>query len=262
MEWAFERGERVFFFPDQHLGRNTALAMGIDEPQMPVWDPYAMELGGNTEAGDRKQPSDSVERTLQRPPNVSCRACRHVSQTTSRESRYWFIRSAHEKSTIWPMSRAARARSSKRSSSSPAGTKWAIGTELHLVNRLKAEHPGTGNPFPQSRRLHVRNDVPHRLAPSLLVARESSRRPDRQQDRSRRRDGQVEPDCPGANVGGPLAEQRDAANCWKPKVSRRLSKAQGTRPGGPDTPSAGAFMPRSRCPLKIRPGGPVHPIGQ
>ena len=49
IEWAFERGDRVFFFPDQHLGRNTALGMGIDEPEMPVWDPYAMDLGGNTE---------------------------------------------------------------------------------------------------------------------------------------------------------------------------------------------------------------------
>ncbi|EMI18494.1 quinolinate synthetase complex, A subunit [Rhodopirellula maiorica SM1] len=55
MEWAYERGDRVFFFPDQHLGRNTALGMGISENEMPVWDPYALELGGNTEAGLGKQ---------------------------------------------------------------------------------------------------------------------------------------------------------------------------------------------------------------
>src|SRR6056297_2737164 len=49
LDWAFERGQRVFFFPDQHLGRNTALTMDISEDQMPVWDPYALEMGGNTD---------------------------------------------------------------------------------------------------------------------------------------------------------------------------------------------------------------------
>ncbi len=50
LEWAFERGQRVFFFPDQHLGRNTARTMGITNDQMPVWDPHHDELGGNSEA--------------------------------------------------------------------------------------------------------------------------------------------------------------------------------------------------------------------
>jgi quinolinate synthase len=49
LKWAFQRGDRVLFFPDQHLGRNTALKMGITNPQMPVWDPFAPQLGGNTE---------------------------------------------------------------------------------------------------------------------------------------------------------------------------------------------------------------------
>lgn len=48
LEWAFERGQRVVFFPDQHLGRNTARAMGVDERQMPLWRPH-LPLGGNTE---------------------------------------------------------------------------------------------------------------------------------------------------------------------------------------------------------------------
>ncbi|MBN1854937.1 MAG: quinolinate synthase NadA, partial [Pirellulales bacterium] len=50
LEWAFARTGRVMFFPDQHLGRNTALKMGIPVDQMPVWNPYAgpKELGGNT----------------------------------------------------------------------------------------------------------------------------------------------------------------------------------------------------------------------
>src|SRR5262245_61114928 len=49
IRWSFDRTNRVMFFPDQHLGRNTALGMGITLDQMPVWDPYADSLGGNTE---------------------------------------------------------------------------------------------------------------------------------------------------------------------------------------------------------------------
>src|ERR1700681_4535233 len=47
MRWAFERGEKVLFLPDEHLGRNTAFRMGIPLDQMVVWDPY-QEFGGNS----------------------------------------------------------------------------------------------------------------------------------------------------------------------------------------------------------------------
>jgi quinolinate synthase len=50
LEWAFKRTKRVFFFPDQHLGRNTALQMGITNEQMPVFDPYCDDIGGNSGA--------------------------------------------------------------------------------------------------------------------------------------------------------------------------------------------------------------------
>jgi len=49
LEWSFARRKRVFFFPDQHLGRNTSLKMGITNDQMPVWNPHAEDLGGNSE---------------------------------------------------------------------------------------------------------------------------------------------------------------------------------------------------------------------
>src|SRR5438093_686441 len=49
LEWSLKRTKRVFFFPDQHLGRNTALKMGITNDQMPVFDPYNSDLGGNSE---------------------------------------------------------------------------------------------------------------------------------------------------------------------------------------------------------------------
>src|ERR1051325_5334801 len=48
LKWAFERARRVLFFPDQHLGRNTAKAMGIPLTEMAVWNPHAQLLGGNS----------------------------------------------------------------------------------------------------------------------------------------------------------------------------------------------------------------------
>ncbi len=48
LEWAFAKRKRVFFFPDQHLGRNTSLKMGITNEQMPIWNPHEEVLGGNT----------------------------------------------------------------------------------------------------------------------------------------------------------------------------------------------------------------------
>ena len=53
LEWSFQRRRRVLFFPDQHLGRNTALKMGIPLGEMPVWDPRKSELGGNDRAAIR-----------------------------------------------------------------------------------------------------------------------------------------------------------------------------------------------------------------
>ena len=51
LEWAFARGKRVLFFPDQHLGRNTARAMGIPLSEMPLWDPFKAQ-GGAADPAD------------------------------------------------------------------------------------------------------------------------------------------------------------------------------------------------------------------
>ena len=53
---------------------------------------------------------------------------------------------------------------------SPPGSKWAIGTELHLVNRLKQEHPEQGDSLPVAGRVHVRHDVSHRPRAPVLDA--------------------------------------------------------------------------------------------
>ena len=73
LDWSFSKRGRVLFFPDQHLGRNTARAMGIPLDQMAVWDPRE-PLGGNTEAGDRRQPGLALERPLLGPSDVQTRS--------------------------------------------------------------------------------------------------------------------------------------------------------------------------------------------
>ncbi len=140
LEWAFERGQRVFFFPDQHLGRNTALGMGIDESQMPIWDPYALELGGNTDIGLEKsrvilwKGHCSVHQMF-RPEHVDSFRKQHpgIQILVHPECPREVNDLADVSGSTGKIIETVR--------SSPAGTKWAIGTELHLVNRLKAEHP-------------------------------------------------------------------------------------------------------------------------
>jgi quinolinate synthase len=140
IEWAFERGQRVFFFPDQHLGRNTALAMGIGESEMPVWDPYALDLGGNT------------EEQIQRSRVILWKGHCSVHQVFRAEHVHG-LRKQHpdikilvhpecprEVNDLADVSGSTGKIIETVRGSSP-GTKWAIGTELHLVNRLKAEHP-------------------------------------------------------------------------------------------------------------------------
>ncbi len=140
LEWAFDRGQRVFFFPDQHLGRNTALTMGIEESEMPVWDPYAMELGGNTEAGLEKSKvilwkgHCSVHQMFR---------AEHVDMFRKQHPGIKILvhpECPREVNDLADVS-GSTGKIIETVRSSPAGTKWAIGTELHLVNRLQAEHP-------------------------------------------------------------------------------------------------------------------------
>jgi len=140
IQWAFERGERVFFFPDQHLGRNTALTMGINESQMPVWDPYSMDLGGNTEQAIK----DS--RVILWKGHCSVHQmfrAEHVNAFRKRDPEIKILvhpECPREVNDLADVS-GSTGKIIKTVKDSPPGTKWAIGTELHLVNRLKAEHP-------------------------------------------------------------------------------------------------------------------------
>ena len=140
LEWAFDRSERVLFFPDQHLGRNTALKMGITNDQMPVWDPYQDELGGNTEQALQRSKvilwkgHCSVHQMFQ---------AEHVRQFRDRIPEIQIL--VHPECMQEVNDLADQSGSTgyiiKAVESAMPGTKWAIGTELHLVNRLKQEHP-------------------------------------------------------------------------------------------------------------------------
>lgn len=140
IEWSFERTKRVFFFPDQHLGRNTSLKMGLSNDVMPVWDPYADDLGGNTE--------EQIERSKVILWKGHC----SVHQMFTKEHVETFRNNIPEiKILVHPecmreVNDIADYSGStgyiiRQVEAAPAGTKWAIGTELHLVNRLKHEHP-------------------------------------------------------------------------------------------------------------------------
>lgn len=140
IEWAFERGERVFFFPDQHLGRNTALKMGITNEQMPVWDPFDDRNGGNTDIEIQNS------KVVLWKGHCSVHQMFKPEHVHSFRKRYPDIKimvhpeCPQEVNDLADVSGSTGKILATVEEAKP-GTKWAIGTELHLVNRLKAEHP-------------------------------------------------------------------------------------------------------------------------
>ena len=140
LKWAFARTSRVLFFPDQHLGRNTAFAMGIPLDKMPVWNPHAEELGGNTAEALRNS------KVLLWQGHCSVHAMfrpEHVDQFRAKFPGIKIL--VHPECTREVVAKAdiygSTGKIIKEVEAAPPGTKWAIGTELHLVHRLKQEHP-------------------------------------------------------------------------------------------------------------------------
>jgi quinolinate synthase len=140
IEWSFKRTSRVMFFPDQHLGRNTALGMGITLDEMPLWDPYADALGGNDEAKLKRSKvilwkgHCSVHQMF-RPEHVRLLRDKHpgIKILVHPECPREVFELADEYGSTGKIIKTVEA--------AAPGTKWAIGTELHLVNRLKQQHP-------------------------------------------------------------------------------------------------------------------------
>ncbi|MGC0250213.1 quinolinate synthase NadA [Pseudactinotalea sp. Z1748] len=139
LRWAFERGQRVLFFPDQHLGRNTAKAMGVPLEAMPTWNPNR-PLGGNDAqtlrdaqvvlwhgfcSVHRRFTTAQIDKARAEHPDV--RVIVHpecpmpVVDAADESGSTDYIRRAIEGAT--------------------EPTTFAIGTEINLVQRLAAEHP-------------------------------------------------------------------------------------------------------------------------
>ncbi|MCB0961768.1 MAG: quinolinate synthase NadA [Acidimicrobiales bacterium] len=139
LEWAFTQGDKVLFFPDQHLGRNTGIGMGYTHDDMRVWNPR-LELGGLT-ADDVRDATFllwkghcSVHQRFS-PAHVEAFRAEHPDGIVIAHPEC-----AHEVCSI-----ADEVGSTdyiiKAVAKAPAGSTIAIGTEIHLVNRLAAETP-------------------------------------------------------------------------------------------------------------------------
>ncbi|REC97402.1 quinolinate synthetase [Microbacterium sp. AG157] len=139
LEWAFARGRRVLFFPDQHLGRNTAKAMGVPLEQMPMWNPRK-PLGGSSDAEivesrvilwhgfcsvHRRFTVDQIDRARADHPGV--RVIVHP------ECPMDVVDAADEAGSTDIIRKAIAAATEP--------TTFAIGTEINLVQRLAAQYP-------------------------------------------------------------------------------------------------------------------------
>ena len=139
LEWAFGQGEKVIFLPDQHLGRNTAYAMGIPLEKMVVYDPQKPQ-GGLT----REEVRDAKVFLW----NGHCSVhglftSAQCDQIRSTDPDYKIL--VHPE-CIWEVVQRADLAGStefiiRTVGESPAGSKWAIGTEIHLVSRLADRFP-------------------------------------------------------------------------------------------------------------------------
>ena len=140
LDWAFARRRRVLFFPDQHLGRNTARTMGIGLDEMAVWNPHEPSLGGNTPEAIRGarvilwQGHCSVH-AMFRPEHVHAMR-KNVPGVKVLVHPECAMEVVDESDLVGSTSYILR-----QVEQAPPGTKWAIGTELHLVKRLATNHP-------------------------------------------------------------------------------------------------------------------------
>jgi quinolinate synthase len=134
LRWAWQRGERVLFLPDQHLGRNTAYKMGVPLDDMVVWDPNEIWGGIEPEAARRA-------RIILWKGHCSVHEKFTVRQIENIRKEHPGVRVIVHPEVPWAVVQAADDSGSteyiiKQVKASPAGSVWAVGTEIHLVNRL------------------------------------------------------------------------------------------------------------------------------
>jgi quinolinate synthase len=138
-EWALGSSEKLFFFPDEHLGRNTGLKHGIALDKMVVWDPR-LDWGGNTE--DELRAAKVIlwkgfcsvhGRFL--PRHVDDRRAEYpgIKVLVHPECRYEVVNKSDLNGSTEFIIRTLK--------EAPADSQWAVGTEVNLVNRLAKQHP-------------------------------------------------------------------------------------------------------------------------
>lgn len=137
-QWAFEKGKSIFFMPDEHLGRNMGMIMGVSLDKMPLWNPQ--EDGGGLSKKD-------VEKAIILLWKGYCQ----VHQRFAVEQIHFLRRKfpdikiiVHPECSLEVVQQSDLVGSTSyiidMVKTSPPGSKWAIGTEIHLVNRLRNEH--------------------------------------------------------------------------------------------------------------------------
>jgi quinolinate synthase len=133
-EWAFQRGKRILFLPDQHLGRNTGFAMGIPLEEMAVWDPWGLQ-GGQTKE------KLASSRVLLWKGHCAVHQRFLPSHVDAVRAKYPGIQViVHPECRFEVCQKADALGSTERLialvEQAPAGQMFAVGTEIHLVNRM------------------------------------------------------------------------------------------------------------------------------
>ncbi len=140
IDWAFKQGKRVLFFPDEHLGRNTALKYGIPEDQMAVWNPKDPMAAEDAE--------EEIERAriILWKGYCSTHMRFNVQQIAKARADYPGIKVIVHPECRREVVEAADLYGSteyiiQQIERAPAGTQWAVATEINLVHRIAQEHP-------------------------------------------------------------------------------------------------------------------------
>ncbi|MFL9650556.1 quinolinate synthase NadA [Exiguobacterium chiriqhucha] len=164
VRWALEAGERILFLPDQHLGRNTAYDLGVPLEAMAVWDPLRERLVYEADIEDVRVILWKGHCSVHEKFNVA-----QIEALRKNDPERRII--VHPECTFEVVQAADEAGSTSyiidQIEASAPGTKWAVGTEMNLVNRLAVTHPeldiNSLNPYMCPCLTMNRIDLPHLL---------------------------------------------------------------------------------------------------